>query len=96
MVGLHTLCAKVGTPSSRFEHVDPKCLPCAIPTLPELIMLFNSYVCGKGFGESLICTDVFKRFPVAMAKFFFPLYVKSYVRIQPPLQWQGGHLCEWF
>ena len=31
-----------------------------------------------------------------MAKNFYPLVVKVFVRIQPPLQWKGGMICDLF
>jgi hypothetical protein len=82
--------------SSRHDGVDPLCLPKCIPSVPDLIMLFNSYANGKGFGEGRICTDVFKKFSKHLAVYYFPLYVKTFVRVQPPLQWKGGLLAELF
>ena len=31
-----------------------------------------------------------------MAKIFYPLAVKVFARIQPPLQWKGGMICDLF
>ncbi len=38
----------------------------------------------------------FKLFPVQLARLFFPLVVKTFVRVQPPLQWKGGMICDLF
>ena len=51
---------------------------------------------GKMWGESRICSDVYASFPELMAAIEYPLVVKTYTRIQPPLQWKGGMLCELF
>ncbi len=37
-----------------------------------------------------------KLFPYRLAVAFYPLVVKTFVRIQPPLQWKGGVLSDLF
>ena len=39
---------------------------------------------------------MFKEFPDEVAQLQFPLVIKSFVRVQPPLQWKGGMLSELF
>ncbi len=82
--------------SDRFEGVSPECLSTCIPTIPDLILSNNKNTRNKGFGESLICTNVLKDFPIDYAILTYPLVLKSFVRIQPPLQWKGGVLVELF
>ena len=39
---------------------------------------------GKACGEGLLVSDVFKLVPYHLAVAFYPLVVKTFVRIQPP------------
>ena len=82
--------------SSRYDDISHECLHKCIPSISDVVMQFNSLVKGKGFGESRVCTDVYKRFSSCMAVYYYPLYTKSYIRIQPPLQSKGGLLVELF
>ena len=82
--------------SERFDEVPPISLKGCIPTIGDLSLLYRSFREGKGFGEGRICTDVYKHFADTMSRLQFPLAVKTYVRIQPPLQWKGGMVCELF
>ena len=42
------------------------------------------------------CLRRFKLFPYHLAKIFYPLVVKTFIRIHPPLQWKGGMICDLF
>ena len=83
-------------PDSRFTDVHPSQLSQCVPTPNVLSRIYRGLHKGKGFGEGLICTDVFKEFPNEMSRIQFSLVLKSFVRVQPPLQWKGGMLCELF
>jgi hypothetical protein len=83
-------------PCSRWNKVVPGQLVHCVPTPIDLISQYRSSAKGKGFGEGRLCTDVFREFPEEMAHIQFPLILKSFVRVQPPLQWKGGMLCELF
>ena len=83
-------------PSARFKDVIPSQLALCVPSPQQLAAKYRSLKRGKGFGEGLLCTDVFAAFPNEMSRLQFPLIVKSFVRIQPPLQWKGGMLHELF
>jgi len=82
--------------SDRYDKVVPSSIALCIPSVDELALLYRTFREGKGYGESRICTDVFKQFPDIMSRLQYPLVVKTFVRIQPPLQWKGGMLCELF
>ena len=56
----------------------------AVPTLIDLFKCFMKFSKGKACGEGLLVSDVFKLFPYHLAVVFFPLVVKTFVRIQPP------------
>jgi len=68
----------------------------AVPTLFDLFNCFMKFIKGKACGEGLLVSDVFKMFPYHLAVIFYPLVVKTFVRIQPPLQWKGGMICDLF
>jgi len=82
--------------SNRYDQVEVASLALCVPTVDDLALLYRTLIEGKGYGESRVCTDVYKLFPDIMARLQFPMVVKTYVRIQPPLQWKGGMLCELF
>ena len=82
--------------SDRYEGVEPTCLPFCVPAPVDIMVGYNGLTNGKACGENRICTNVHKRFSRVMSELYFPLILKSYVRVQPPLQWKGGMLCELF
>ena len=49
---------------------------------------------NKAPGESLVCGNVLRRFCQELMCVYYPLVLKMYMRIQPPLQWKGGMLHE--
>ena len=83
-------------PESRFSGIDTNCLDNVVPTLFDLFNCFAKFVRGKATGESRLASDVFRRLPLLMARVYYPLVLKSYLRIAPPLQWKGGMICDLF
>ena len=80
-------------PVERFANVTPSQIRLCVPSPHVLASKYRSMKKGKGFGEGLICSDVFSAFPDEMSRLQFPLVLKSFVRVQPPLQWKGGMLA---
>ena len=80
----------------RFENVSTDGLIFNIPMISDLANIFNCFAKGKACGEGKLVSDVFKFFGPTMAELFFPLVVKTCTRIQPPLQWKGGMICDLF
>ena len=58
--------------SERYDGVNSLCLSNCIPTVPELLLLFNRLPRGKAFEENCSGTDVYKSFPKMMAKYVRP------------------------
>lgn len=56
----------------------------------QVVNCFASFKGGKAWGDSKLCSDFFKRFPLQAGQVFYPLVLKSFARVQPPLQWKGG------
>ena len=65
--------------SGRFSQVKPSQLIKCVPTPIDLACKYRSLIKGKGYGETLICSDVFKEFPNEMSWIQFPLVVKAFV-----------------
>ncbi len=81
--------------ASRYNNVTEDEIQ-AVPTLIDLFKCFSNFKKGKACGEGLLVSDIFKLFPFHLSRVFFPLVVKTFVRIQPPLQWKGGMICDLF
>ncbi len=82
--------------AGRYDNVSEDEVAESVPTLIDLLNCFYAFIKGKACGEGLLISDVFKLFPYHLAKVFYPLVVKTFVRIQPPLQWKGGMICDLF
>ena len=67
-----------------------------MPTSFDLFNCYSSLVKGKACGEGFLVSGVFKSFPYHRSKLVYPLVVKTAVRIQTPLQWKGGMICDLF
>lgn len=50
----------------------------------------------NGVGEDTITGGIPARFPWLMTVLYHPLYLKAFVRLAPPLQWEGGQILELF
>ena len=51
---------------------------------------------GKAPGEDLCSGTVLATFSLDLLNMYYPLVLKTYTRIQPPIQWKGGMLQELF
>ncbi len=70
-------------PASRFSGIDLSRLADVVPTFFDLFNCYAKFVGGKATGESRIASDVFRKFPMLMAKVYYPLVLKTYMRISP-------------
>jgi hypothetical protein len=64
--------------------------------LPQSILFPNTgnVLRERGLARVGFAVIFLHDFPEEMARIQFPLVLKSFVRVQPPLQWKGGMLCE--
>ena len=60
-----------------------------IPHMYDIAEVFSGRKKGKGCGESLLVSELFKTFPRQLAEVYYPLFFKSVARLNPPLQWRG-------
>eukprot|EP00973_Karenia_brevis_P021863 3005419-Karenia_brevis.AAC.1 len=67
-----------------------------MPPPSELRFAFWASDENKANGEDLMHGKVMKRSADALSKIFFPIYVKTFLRLAAPLQWRGGMLIELF
>ncbi len=51
---------------------------------------------GRACGEGMLVSDILKRFSVPLAKLFYPLVLKVFMRVLPPLQLKGGMVFDLF
>ena len=65
-----------------------------IPDILQIASSFSLRKKGKGCGESLLVSDLYKRFPRELSQVYYPLIFKSMSRLHPPLQWRGGMIQE--
>ncbi len=63
-------------PESRYSGIDMDCLDKVIPTLLDLFNCYAKFHRGKATGESRLGSDVFRRFPLLMARVYYPLAAK--------------------
>ena len=75
--------------ADRYDNVSGNDIIGCMPTLFDLIKCYSSFVKGKACGEGLLVSDVFKSFPVHLSRIFYPLVVKTFVRIYPPPPYNG-------
>ena len=81
--------------ASRYVNVTEDEID-AVPTLVDLFNCFKNFSKGKACGEGLLVSDIFNIFPYHLAVVFYPLVVKTFIRIHPALQWKGGVICDLF
>ena len=80
----------------RMQSIDPTIAFDVIPSLFDFVSGFSKFKGGKAWGEGKLCSDVFKRFPFEIGQALYPLVLKVFSRVQPPLQWKWGVICELF
>ncbi len=71
-------------PADRFNNVSEDEVAACVPTFFDIFNCFSKFIKGKACGEGLMAFDVFKLYPYHLSKLFYPLVVKTFVRIQPP------------
>ena len=76
---------------SRYEGVDCRSLGSNLPAPTECLKVFKALVKDKGWGESRISTNALRCFADVLMPIWYPIYVKSYCRIQPPPPMEGRH-----
>ena len=82
---------------SRFDSVVVSEMWKAIPSPSDVVCMFKTCKhTKKAPGENCISAFVHKTFYDSLMKLYYPLIMKSFVRIQPPIQWKGGMLQELF
>ena len=70
-------------PADRYDKVSEDDVVASVPTFFDLFNCCSSFVKGKACGEGLLVSGMFKLFPYHLSKLFYPLVVKTFVRIQP-------------
>ena len=80
----------------RFVHVSFDKMRQQIPSPSEVIGMNSMSQKGKAPGEDLCSGNVLSAFPFDFMRIYYPLVLKTYVRIQPPIQWKGGMLHQLF
>ena len=55
-----------------------------IPNMYDIAQVFAGRKKGKGCGEGLLVSDLFRRFPKIMSQVYYPIILKSYARLHPP------------
>ncbi len=86
----------IETVTANIENVDPADVIKCLPGCSELASQFANTNPNRTFGEDTIPGIFLKKYPNLMATLYYPIVVKSCVRIRPPLQWRGGMLQELF
>ena len=79
-------------PASVYSEVE-FCVD-ALPTLTEVETEFLRMLPGKACGLDSLPPEAFKSNPQAMAELFYPVYMKTCLKLLQPLSWTGGVLFE--
>ena len=85
-----TQCAAFVNLASKHTTIDLDDLP----TLMQTVRLLFTSPTGKGHGEDALCGELFKAAVFEIAELLWPLFLKTLVRVQEPLQWKGGICSE--
>ena len=80
----------------RYMNVSSGDLYQQIPRPSEVIGMNSMSKKGKAPGEDLCSGNVLSAFSFDFMRIYYPLILKTYVRIQPPIQCKGGMLPELF
>jgi len=67
-----------------------------VPSLYELSAVYHEAPANKQYGENRMSGKLTKVFNHAFAVLYYPVLLKSTVRVSYPLQWKGGLLSELF
>ena len=66
------------------------------PSPSEIISTHSLSKRGEAPGEDLCSGNVLSTFSLDLMQIYYPPILKTYVRIQPPIQWKEGMLKELF
>ena len=80
----------------RYSGISNTDLHIQIPSPSEIIGMHSMSKKGKAPGEDLCSGNVLSRFSLDLMQIYYPLILKTFIRIQPPIQWKGGMLQELF
>ena len=80
----------------RFDGIITSDLIIAMPSPTQMRSGLLKRKKGKGHGENNITNGYLHDFAEDITYLEWPVYVKTYLRIQPPLQWKGGMACVLF
>ena len=81
------------------KHVCNESIESFASSCPALMDIASSMSSSKpniAWGENNICPKIYKHLSSTLAALYYPLILKTWARIEPPLQWKGGILCELF
>ena len=68
----------------------------ALPSPTQVVFGFLRRKTGKGHGEDNIKNEFIRKYAQMFMILQYLLYVKSYMRLAPPLQWKGGLVAALF
>ena len=66
----------------------------SIPVAFDLASAMSASKSNIAWGENNICPKIYKTLQSILANLYLPPVYKTWMRIEPPLQWKGGILCE--
>ena len=66
----------------------------AVPSPTEVVQMQMCAKTSKAPGENIIIGSVHKQHPHVMGTLYYPLVLKTFVRLQPPIQYRGGMVHE--
>ena len=61
-------------------------------TLTQLEAGLRASPCGRAAGKDNVPADLLHHYPAGIARHLYPIFLKSALRSQEPIQWKGGEL----
>ena len=80
----------------RFKHINHSTLWKEVPTPSDIVVMNANSKKNKAPGEDLCSGNVLATFALELMHVYYPLVLKTFMRVQPPIQWKGGMLQELF
>ena len=84
------------TSADKYSGLDFSSCWKPIPSPTDVVNMKLLANANKAIGENCRVGRTDKFFPLTMLKVSYPLVVKTYVRLQPAIQWKGGMIHEIF
>jgi len=78
----------------RYGDLELENIWMSIPSFTDVVSFGLDAKVGKAPGENRIIGSVHRVFAIALAYMYYPLVVKTFIRIQPPIQYKGGMIYE--